>query len=583
MAESQLAVMDDENVNEKVPETRPEFYYSEEQRAALEQLVRNGDGAFKTRLKEDNAKDFLSAREVKTLLKSFHEYEKDSEGDGAGSGGTKGCSSADSGVHSTYWPQMSDTEVPALDIGWPGSSGLYKGVTRVHVYTHPPKGPGPHIKQVVRKLIQEAHKVLAIAMDLLTDLQILQDLLDASSRRSVAVYIVLDEGGVPHFLDMCSRLQISAVHLRNLRVRLVRGCGLALSSGRLPGSLCSKYMLVDGEKVMFGSYSFTWSSSRMDRNTITVMTGQVLDVFDQDFRELYAISEQVDLYREFNITKPPVTSPLKKPKVEPIRPIPVTTSRFQMSTGDSKQIENVKVPAHKYHNPKYSLVFGNNTGLTRSLQDLPSAKDSVASANTQKGGVHSSFLYASKDVKLDKTEGQSSRSNVGEEEHEVKPNLKKHHSKKQLASFKSFLKGKHTHNAPPETIDEGTVTQHSPAQKGRLGTSHSPLQNGKLGTSHSPVPNGKLGRSYSPVANGKVGSSHSPVTNGKVLLVDANGGNDSEDGFEILEKPGTPKNKSKKSGKLLHRSVSLQAMDVSAGEEGSRSRRRHPKKNCIQQ
>ena len=51
-------------------------------------------------------------------------------------------------------------------------------------------------------------------MDLLTDLQILQDLLDASSRRGVAVYAVLEARGVPHFLDMCTRLQINAVHLR---------------------------------------------------------------------------------------------------------------------------------------------------------------------------------------------------------------------------------------------------------------------------------------------------------------------------------------------------------------------------------
>lgn len=41
---------------------------------------------------------------------------------------------------------------------------------------------------------------------------------------------------------------------QNMRVRILRGCGLALSFGKLPGSMCSKYMLVDGEKVMFGSY-----------------------------------------------------------------------------------------------------------------------------------------------------------------------------------------------------------------------------------------------------------------------------------------------------------------------------------------
>lgn len=159
MAESQLRCMDDEHVNEKIPESRPEFYYSEEQRAALEQLLRNGDGAFKMRLKEDNIKDFLSAKEVSLIRKTFHEYSTDSDPESGEQDKSKESSSADSGVHSTYWPQMSDTEVPCLDIGWPGSSGVYKGVTRVSVYTHPPKESGPHIRQVVRRLIQEAQKV----------------------------------------------------------------------------------------------------------------------------------------------------------------------------------------------------------------------------------------------------------------------------------------------------------------------------------------------------------------------------------------------------------------------------------------
>ncbi len=47
-----------------------------------------------------------------------------------------------------------------------------------------------------------------------TDLLILQDLLDAASKRGVAVYLLLEEHGLPHFLDMSNRLQISAQHLR---------------------------------------------------------------------------------------------------------------------------------------------------------------------------------------------------------------------------------------------------------------------------------------------------------------------------------------------------------------------------------
>ncbi|KAM4750051.1 protein FAM83F, partial [Anableps anableps] len=372
MAESQLTCMEDGRIGVKVPESKPEFYYSEEQRAAIEELLKNGDGAFKTRLKEDNAKDFLSAREVKVLLSIFKQYDSnDSSGKTAPSRAEQGASGtdADSGVHSTYWPQMSDTEVPSLDVGWP-SGGLFKGVTRVAVHTHPPKDNGPHIKEVVRRLIQEASKVIAIVMDMLTDIHILQDLMDAASRRSVPVYIVLDNQAVPHFLDMCSRLQIGSHHLRYIRARSLQGVGFNLSFGKLPGSLFSKYMLVDGDKVAFGSYSFSWSASRIDRNMITVMTGQVVDFFDRDFRELYAISEKLDLYKEFHVSPPTsnVTTTVRS-KLEPKRPpLPATTSRFQVSLGDSRNPE-IQVPAHKYYNPIYSLVVGDAPRPTRSLQD----------------------------------------------------------------------------------------------------------------------------------------------------------------------------------------------------------------------
>uniref|UniRef100_A0A3Q3XME0 Scaffolding anchor of CK1 domain-containing protein n=1 Tax=Mola mola TaxID=94237 RepID=A0A3Q3XME0_MOLML len=331
---------------------------------------------------------------------------------------------------------MSDTEVPSLDIGWPGSSGVYKGVTRVSVYSHPPKESGPHIKEVVRRLIQEAQKVVAIVMDLLTDLQIIQDLLDSSSRRGVAVYAVLEAGGVAHFLDMCSRLQVNAMHLRKLRVRTVRGTGLALSFGKLPGSLSSKYMLVDGDKVVFGTYSFTWSCSRMDRNTITVMSGQIVDSFDTDFRELYAVSEQVDLYREFNITKPPVPAPVAKPQVEPTQPLPVSASRFQVSVNDSRQID-LKVPAHKYHNPKYSLVFGNSRGLTGSLQDLSTTTDSLGWGQNERDGHHH--------LKVD----QASPPAAEEKDEDGKGSLKKKRN-----SFRQLLKGRGS-NHITETIEEG--------------------------------------------------------------------------------------------------------------------------------
>ncbi|XP_062387700.1 protein FAM83G [Sardina pilchardus] len=462
MAESQLKCLDDDHVNEKIPEFKPEFYYSEEQRAALEQLLKNGDEAFKLRLKEDNIKDFLSAREISCFRNTFREYEVESDAEMCDNKSPTN-SNADSGVHSTYWPQLSDAEVPSLDIGWP-NSGYYKGVTRASVYTHPPKDKSPHIKEVVRRLIQESTKVVAVVMDHLTDLLILQDLVDAGARRGVAVYILLEAQGLPDFLDMMGRLSLSALALRNLRVRTLQGFGFPLSSGKLPGSLCSKYMLVDGEKVMFGSYSFTWSSARMDRNMITVMTGHVVDFYDGDFRELYAASQDVDLYHEFHINKPPVAAPKCKSTAEEVAAVAavaaaaasvrsqastMSTSRFQVAVGDSKPA-NFKVPMHKYHNPKYSLVVGNSLGgslFTGSLQDLSSIKDSVEVDTMAVKALQKKFQQANmaSDEHLDKDSAPPppTSSRPMEEEGRTEPSVTSPFGgKKQRSSFRQFLKNK---------------------------------------------------------------------------------------------------------------------------------------------
>lgn len=158
MAESQLVCLEDGLMPSEVPESNPQFYYSERQRKALELLLEHGDGAFKTLLKDEKSTDFLSARELKTITNSFIKYNLEDEESGAVKAENQVKQPDSESLRSTYWPQMSDTEVPALDIGWP-SSGLFKGVTQVTVHTHPPKENGPHIKEVVRKLIQKSSKV----------------------------------------------------------------------------------------------------------------------------------------------------------------------------------------------------------------------------------------------------------------------------------------------------------------------------------------------------------------------------------------------------------------------------------------
>lgn len=261
----------------------------------------------------------------------------------------------------------------------------------------------------------------------------------------------------------------------------------------------------------------------MDRNTITVMSGQTVDSFDHDFRELYAVSEQVDLYREFNITKPPIPTPITKPKVEPIRPLPVSMSRFQVSVNDSRQID-LKVPAHKYHNPKYSLVFGNSRGLTGSLQDLSTMTDTVVGGPIQRNGLQNSIVHPSRNSteKVDQDSPQSPGSPAEEEDEDGK-GLKKNQTAgvKKRSSFRHFLKGRGG-NHITDIIEEGVVTPQSPAPPCKV-----------------------------------------PETNGVA-------GNELDDSFEIIEKPGPLKSKTKKPSKVIQRSMSLQTINT-GDEDGTSS------------
>lgn len=256
----------------------------------------------------------------------------------------------------------------------------------------------------------------------------------------------------------------------------------------------------------------------MDRNTITVMSGQTVDSFDTDFRELYAVSEPVDLYREFNITKPPVPTPIIKPKVEPVRPLPVSTSRFQVSANDSRQ-RDLKVPAHKYHNPKYSLVFGASRGLTGSLQDLSTTTESLVGEPKQRNGTQNVTPHL---LKVEQDSQESLGSLAEEVDEDGKGGLKKNSSikVKKRSSARHFLKGR---AGPPitETIEEGVVTPQSPA-----------------------VP------------------CKGTETNGVA-------GTELEDTYEILERPGLLKSKAKKPSKLIQRSLSLQTLNMA--EEGTKS------------
>lgn len=51
-----------------------------------------------------------------------------------------------------------------------------------------------------------------MVMDVFTDVDLLCDLMEASNKRRVPVYILLDEKNLGHFTDMCSALDIQNTH-----------------------------------------------------------------------------------------------------------------------------------------------------------------------------------------------------------------------------------------------------------------------------------------------------------------------------------------------------------------------------------
>lgn len=152
MALSQLQCLDANHVNPRTNESKPEFLYCEDQRLALEALLRDGREAFSKYLDSSGLRGFLSEPEQESLRALAEPYEPDSELS------PEKPEESDPPLSLHYWPDLSDTSTPEMDLGWPDSAG-YRGVTRTTVYCQPPIDGQAHIKEVVRKMIAQAQKV----------------------------------------------------------------------------------------------------------------------------------------------------------------------------------------------------------------------------------------------------------------------------------------------------------------------------------------------------------------------------------------------------------------------------------------
>ncbi|XP_051887313.1 protein FAM83D-B-like isoform X3 [Pristis pectinata] len=212
-------------------------FYSESQRLALEELVAGGREAYLAFLHREKMPGFLSAAEIADILGSaVRPSESCNESLDQSFSGSQGQSTG------TYFPDASDIEVPDLDLGWPVfPHNWYRGVTQVEVYFQPSYGELIYsCKEAIRNLIRKAEK--------------------------------------------------------KMRVRTLKGCTYYTRTGaKVIGRVHEKFMLIDCEKVATGSYSFTWTDGKLNRSNLTVLSGQLSEFYDEEFRILYAQSEPIPL------------------------------------------------------------------------------------------------------------------------------------------------------------------------------------------------------------------------------------------------------------------------------------------------
>ncbi|KAK1157630.1 protein FAM83A-like [Acipenser oxyrinchus oxyrinchus] len=274
-----------------------ELSHNEAARLATDALLDSGELEYKRVVDEERELSFLSALDIKYIVESASKNSSADSGSVAGSGGELcGEGYAVSELTSgTYFPMMSDEEPPALELGWPEMTDQLPkyGPSETQIFFQRDKTH--NMKDVIRSLINKAKKVIALVMDLFTDVDLFCDLLEAANKRKVPVYILLDEKNLKYFTEMCNTLDIQTIHISNMRVRSVCGDTYCTKHGKkFTGQVLEKFLIIDCEEVIAGSYSFTWLSSQVHSNMLMHFTGRIVESFDREFRCLYADSQIVD-------------------------------------------------------------------------------------------------------------------------------------------------------------------------------------------------------------------------------------------------------------------------------------------------
>uniref|UniRef100_A0A8C0GMN1 Family with sequence similarity 83 member B n=1 Tax=Chelonoidis abingdonii TaxID=106734 RepID=A0A8C0GMN1_CHEAB len=247
-----------------------EPHYKEWYRVAIDALIEGGLEAYQEFLSKERCSEFLAEEEINYILNTVQKlpqntvYSSDNAVDDTSSSGT-------------YWPIESDVEAPNLDLGWPYLMPGKSGGTNIDLLFHPPRVQPFTIKETIRKMIREARKVIAIIMDIFTDVDIFRETVEASTR-GIAVYILLDEFNFSHFLKMTEK--------QGFQVQRFRETLIIMRPGMMHLSKSFKVLLI----VICSVFSFMWSFEKTNLSMVQVITGQLVESFDEEFRTLYARS-----------------------------------------------------------------------------------------------------------------------------------------------------------------------------------------------------------------------------------------------------------------------------------------------------
>ncbi|XP_074502498.1 protein FAM83B [Sebastes fasciatus] len=258
-------------------------HYKETYRLAIDRLASGGRDSYQEFLKGERIGSFLSEEELLFITANAEQLPPQNHAEEI-TGPSDTTSSS-----GTYWPVHSDVDAPDLDLGWPEVMHETPQ-TNIDLLFNPPRQNNPTIKEVIRKHIQDARQVIAIAMDMFTDVDIFKEAVDASVR-GVPVYVLLDDYHLKSFLKMAENQDVKIQQLRNMRVRTVKGQDYLCRSGaKFHGAMEQKFLLVDCHTAIYGSYSFTWSFEKINVSMVQVIKGLLVKSYDEEFRTLFARS-----------------------------------------------------------------------------------------------------------------------------------------------------------------------------------------------------------------------------------------------------------------------------------------------------